>query len=244
MSGNFSNPILSSKNFARDGANCTATLSGTVNRCLILLALVFVAAGFAWINPGATVQAAMAKATTFFLVGFVVVVVTVFKREWAGVTAPLYALCEGLFLGAISRVLEMFFHGIVAQAVFLTFGVAFGMLLLYKSGIIRVTDKFAMVIGATVFGIAIIYLASMILSAFGINIPMLTSNGVAGIAFSAFVGVVAALSLAVDFEFIVQVSDRGLPAYMSWFAAFGLVNGLIWLYIRILDLLLRLRNRS
>jgi uncharacterized YccA/Bax inhibitor family protein len=244
MSGGFSNPILSRENFSTAGSDSSATLAGTVNRCLVLLALVFGAASFAWFTPGATVQAALAKATTFFFVGFALVVATVWKKEWAGVTAPLYAICEGLFLGAISRVLELFFPGIVVQAVFLTFGVAFGMLLLYKSGLIRVTDRFLMVIGAAIGGIFLLYLADLILSFFGVHIPLLTSNGTVGIAFSAFVLIIAALSLAVDFEFIVQVSDRGLPVYMSWFAAFGLANGLIWLYIRIIDLLLRLRNRG
>jgi uncharacterized YccA/Bax inhibitor family protein len=244
MNGNFSNPILSRENFSSVGADGSTTLAGTVNRCLILLALVFGAAGFAWFAPGATVQVAMAKATTFLLIGFVVAIVTMWKKEWAAATAPLYAVCEGLFLGAFSRVFEFFCPGIVAQAIFLTFGVAFGVLLLYKSGVIRVTNRFAMIIGAAMFGVCLLYIADLILSIFGIHIPLLISNGVGGIVFSAFVVVIAALSLAMDFECIVQVSARGLPVYMSWFAAFGLASGLILLYIRILDLLLRLRNRS
>jgi uncharacterized YccA/Bax inhibitor family protein len=163
--------------------------------------------------------------------------------EWAAVTAPLYAVFKGLVIGSLSRVFETVWPGIVFQAVMLTFGVAFGMLVLYRTGIIRVTASFNLIIGSAVFGIFILYFGSLILSLFGIAVPMINSAGPLGIAFSIFVVTIAALSLASDFDFIVQASNRGFPVYMSWFAAFGLTVTLIWLYLEILRLLAKFRSR-
>jgi uncharacterized YccA/Bax inhibitor family protein len=167
-----------------------------------------------------------------------------FKAEWSAVLAPLYAVMEGLSLGLWSMLFEIVYPGIVFQAVLLTFGVAFGMLLLYKTRIVRVTERFQMVIAAALFGIAAFYLVSFVLSIFGIHVSALTiSGGIFGIAFNVFVVVIAALSLACDFDFIVKISDRGLPKYLSWLAALGLAVGLVYLYVNILRLLARFRER-
>jgi uncharacterized YccA/Bax inhibitor family protein len=215
----------------------------TVNCCLILLALVFGGALFSWFNPGTTVSAVGGKLMMFSILGLVMVVATYMKSEWAGVTAPLYAICEGLVLGCVSRLAEMWYPGIVFQAILLTFGVAFGMLALYKAKIIKVNDRYMMLVGSAVFGICALYLVNFIMSFFGSGIPFLHSSGVFGIVFSVFVVVVAALCLGTDFELIRQISNRGLPKHMAWVAALGLMVTLIWLYLEILNLLIKLRDR-
>ncbi|MDR1595801.1 MAG: Bax inhibitor-1/YccA family protein [Puniceicoccales bacterium] len=243
MWNDVSNPILSRKNFRVSDSGEMATMAGTVNRCLILLGLVFASAAFSWVSLLASPVAVGPKVLLFLVLAVVTAVVTCVKKEWSGITAPLYAVFEGLVLGAISMVFELAYHGIVFQAVMLTFGVALGMLLLYRSGVIKVTEKFKMVVASALFGIFIFYAASWILSLFGVSASLSSSTSIFGLVFSAFVVVVAALSLAVDFDFIVEVSDSGLPKYMSWFAAFGLMVGLVYLYVQILHLLAKLRDR-
>jgi uncharacterized YccA/Bax inhibitor family protein len=169
--------------------------------------------------------------------------VTCIKKEWSGITAPLYAIFEGLVLGSVSRLFDLAYRGIAFQAVALTFGVTLGMLVLYRTGIIHVSDRYRMIVGSAMFGIALLYMTSWILSFFGVAIPMIHSSGLFGILFSVFVVAIAALYLAIDFDFIVKVSNRGMPNYMSWFAAFGLMVTLIWLYLEILRLLAKLRDR-
>jgi uncharacterized YccA/Bax inhibitor family protein len=243
MFRNTSNLILASRNFAYATGDETATLQGTVNRCLILLALVFGSTLFSW-SASATVQSAVrGKLLLFTILGLVTCVTTCIKKEWAGVTAPLYAVFEGLVLGLFSKFCELSYHGIVFQAISLTFGVAFGMIFLYKSGIIQISDRFRTIVGSAMFGICMFYLVSWILSFFGVAVPMINSSGVVGIGLSVFVVVIAALSLAIDFDFIVQVSDHGLQKYLSWFAAFGLMITLVWLYLEILRLLVKIRER-
>jgi uncharacterized YccA/Bax inhibitor family protein len=238
-----SNPILTSRNFVNTVADEAATLHGTVNRCLILLTLVFGCAAFSWSSTEMVPSAVGGKLLLFTILGLVTCVTTCIKKEWAGVTGPLYAVFEGLVLGLFSKLCELAYAGIVFQAVMLTFGVTFGMLILYRSGIIRVTDRFRAIVSSAMFGICMFYLLSWILSLFGVAAPMLHSYGILGIILSVFVVSIAALSLAIDFDFIVQVSNRGLPKYLSWFAAFGLMVTLVWLYVEILRLLIRTRQR-
>jgi uncharacterized YccA/Bax inhibitor family protein len=201
------------------------------------------AAMFAWFNPGETVAVIGGRVILFSILGVVAAFATLMKKEWSGVTAPLYAIFEGLTLGSISRVFEVVYQGIVFQAVALTLGVTVGMLVLYRAGIIKVTDRFRMIVGSALFGLCIFYVASWILSFFKISMPLIHSTGLLGIGFSVFVVAIAALCLAMDFDLIVKVSDRGLPVYMSWYAAFGLMVTLVWLYLEILRLLSKLRER-
>jgi uncharacterized YccA/Bax inhibitor family protein len=175
--------------------------------------------------------------------GFVVALVTVFKKNWAMVTAPIYALLEGLVLGALSAVFEARFPGIVIQAVGLTFGTLFALLMAYKSGLIKATENFKLGVVAATGGIALVYLASLALGFFGVSIPFIHGSGPIGILFSLFVVVIAALNLVLDFDFIEGGAAAGAPKYMEWYAAFGLLVTLIWLYIEILRLLAKLRSR-
>jgi uncharacterized YccA/Bax inhibitor family protein len=221
------------------------TIEGTINRTGILLLCVLATAVFTW-NQFFTNRdpaAVMPYVLIGVFGGFIMAMVTVFKKEWSGVTAPIYALLEGLFLGGISATLELRYPGIAVQAVALTFGTCFCLLLAYRSGLIRATQKFTLGIVAATGAIALIYLVSMVIGFFGIQIPYIFGNGPIGILFSLAVVVIAALNLILDFNFIEQGARQGAPKYMEWYAAFGLMVTLIWLYIEIVRLLTKLRDR-
>jgi uncharacterized YccA/Bax inhibitor family protein len=158
-------------------------------------------------------------------------------------TAPLYAVLEGLFLGGISALYELKFQGIVIQAVALTFGTLAALLLAYKSRLIKVTENFKLGVVAATGGIALVYLISIGLGFFGIRMPYLHDSGPIGIGISVFIVIVAALNLVLDFDFIEQGAAQGAPKYMEWYAAFGLLVTLIWLYLEILRLLAKVRRR-
>lgn len=228
---------------SRDGA--AMTLNGTVNKTGILLLLCVITAAFAWMQ----VSSPAGVANTGIYVwggaigGLVLALVTTFKKTWAPVTAPLYALVEGFFLGAISAMFELRFPGIVFQAVLLTFGTLFALLFAYRSGLIKATENFKLGVVAATGGIFLVYLATIVLGFFGINIPMIHDNGIVGIGFSLFVVVIAALNLVLDFDFIENGVEQGAPKYMEWYGAFGLMVTLVWLYIEFLRLLSKLQSR-
>jgi uncharacterized YccA/Bax inhibitor family protein len=175
--------------------------------------------------------------------GFVVAMVTIFKKEWSPVTAPIYALLEGLALGGISAAMELRYPGIAIEAVGLTFGTLFVLLLAYRSGLIPVTQKLRMGIVAATGGIAVFYLMEMVLGIFGIHFAAINGSGLIGIGFSLFVVAIAALNLVLDFDFIESGVQAGAPKYMEWYGAFGIMVTLVWLYIEILRLLSKLNNR-
>ena len=244
-----SNPTLHAGTFVgldRAGAGADRmTLQGTVNKTGILLILVVLAASWVWdmyftsANPGAVMPWMIGGA----IGGLVFAVVTVFKKHWAGVTAPAYCLLQGLFLGGLSSTLEARYPGIVIQAVGLTFGTLVALLLAYRSGLIRVTENFRLGVAAATGGIFLVYMATMVLGFFGVSMPFIHESGLIGIGFSLFVVVIASMNLVLDFDFIERGAALGAPKYMEWFAAFGLMVTLIWLYIEILRLLAKLRGR-
>jgi uncharacterized YccA/Bax inhibitor family protein len=236
------NPALNAKTFELADAGSTAmTVQGTVGRTGVLLALLFAATLFTW-NPAAP-QAGNGWMLIGGIGGFIIALITIFNKKAAPVTAPLYAVCEGLLLGGISSLFERMYPGIVVQAVLLTFGTLGSLLLAYTSGLIRPTENFKLGIVAATGGIALFYLVSMVLGFFGAGVPLIHSSGPFGIAFSAVVVVVAALNLVLDFDFIEQGAEQGAPKYMEWYAAFGLVVTLVWLYLEILRLLSKLNRR-
>jgi uncharacterized YccA/Bax inhibitor family protein len=239
------NPALSSKTFEGLGRTRAAmdvmTIQGTVNKTGLLLCLTLLAASWTWIlDPVAASPWMMAGV----IGGFIIALVTVFKQNWAFVTAPIYCLLEGLFLGGLSSILEARFPGIATQAVGLTFGTLFCLLVAYKTGVIKVTENFKLGIVAATGGIALIYLVTLVLGLFGTSVPFIHESGVIGIGFSLFVVVIAALNLVLDFDFIESGAAKGAPKYMEWYAAFGLMVTLIWLYVEILRLLAKLRSRD
>lgn len=243
------NPALNEKVFSRVGTPATAaeamSIQGTVNKSVLMLVLVLLTAGWTWNRYFAAGDLAAIAPWTLggALGGFVVAMVTIFKKSWAPVTAPIYALLEGLLLGGLSAIFEAQYPGIVIQAVGLTFGTLLALLAAYKSGIIRVTERFRLGVVAATGGIALIYVASMLLGFFGVNVPYIHESGVIGIGFSVFVVIVAALNLVLDFDLIETGAERSLPKYMEWYAAFALMITLIWLYIEILRLLAKLQRR-
>jgi len=241
-----SNPALNEKAFRTQAAVGDAmTVQGTVNKTGLLLLCVVVTSAWTWGLAHSETPAAVYPWMLGGLVGgLVMALVTIFKKEWSALTAPLYALLEGLVLGGISAIFEKSYPGIAVQAVGLTFGVLFVMLLAYKSGVIRATEKFKIGVIAATGGIALLYLVEMVLSLFfHFQVPMIHQSGPIGIAFSVFVVIIAALNLVLDFDMIETGARIGAPRYMEWFGAFGLMVTLIWLYLEILRLLAKARRR-
>jgi uncharacterized YccA/Bax inhibitor family protein len=241
-----SNPILKEKAFAGPVVGGEAmTIQGTVNKTGLLLFLVVVSAAWTWgLAHSETPEAAYPWMIGGALGGFVLALVTVFKKTWSPVTSPVYALLEGLFLGGISAVLERRYPGIAIQAVSLTFGVMFVMLLAYKFGIIRATRGFKLGVIAATGGIALVYLANMVMGFFFHSpLSFLSSSTPLGIGISVFIVIIAALNLILDFDMIESAARMGAPKYMEWYGAFGLMVTLIWLYLEILRLLGKVRER-
>ncbi|HTR20230.1 MAG TPA: Bax inhibitor-1/YccA family protein [Gemmatimonadales bacterium] len=244
------NPVLNDKAFQRADQAATYTgeqmsVEGAVNKTAFLLLLLVAPAAWVWTrffqtgDPAAVMPLMMLGVIGGLITGLA----TAFVPTWARLTAPVYAVCEGLALGGISAVFESQYPGLVLQSVGLTLGVLAAMLVLYRTGVIKVTDRFRMaVVGATA-GIALFYFVSIVLSFFSVNVPLIWSSGLWGIVFSLVVVGVAALNLALDFDFIEQGVTRGAPQFMEWYAAFGLLVTLVWLYLEILRLLAKLRRR-
>ena len=248
-----SNPALGSKTFqdaARFGGAIDATnrmtLNGTVNRTGILLICAFATAAFTWRTFMQTHDPSDVSGLLMLGVfgGFITAMVTIFKQNWAPITAPIYALLEGLFLGGISAFFELRYPGIAIQAVGLTFGVLLTMLVVYSSGLVRVTNKLRIGIIAATGGIALFYLLEMILGFFGIHFVAINGSSPIGIGFSLLVCAIAALNLVLDFDFVEQGVAYGAPKFMEWYAAFGIMVTLVWLYIEILNLLAKMRSRN
>ncbi|HZP24297.1 MAG TPA: Bax inhibitor-1/YccA family protein [Terriglobales bacterium] len=248
-----SNPALSGDSFRGEGiayGGESMTASGAVNKAGILVVLCVVAAAWTWNRffgapPDEAAQTVGLPIMVGGIGGFIVAIVTIFKKQWSAVTAPIYALLEGLVLGGISAMLELRFHGIAIQAVALTFGVLVAMLLAYRSGLIKVTDKLRLGIVAATGGIAVFYFLQFILGFFGVHF-LTAVNGATpiGIGFSILVVAIAALNLVLDFDLIENGARYGAPKYMEWYSAFALMVTLVWLYLEILRLLVKLRSRD
>ncbi|MCB0405244.1 MAG: Bax inhibitor-1/YccA family protein [Bdellovibrionales bacterium] len=243
-----SNPALSDKAFGAATAVSPTdrmTIQGTVNKTGVLLLLVIAAASYTWREFYSTWDPSSVAPWIWVgaFGGFAVAMVTIFKKEWAPITAPLYAVLEGLFLGAVSATFEAQYPGIVIQAVGLTFGTLLALLAAYKSQMIRATENFKLGVVAATGGICLLYFVSIVLGFFGIPISFIHSSGTAGILFSVFVVVIAALNLVLDFDFIENAAYRGVPKHMEWYGAFGLLVTLVWLYLEILRLLAKSRRR-
>ena len=235
------NPARQSNTFRKHLSGVSAgamTINGTINKTGFSLLLLMVSSILTWANPSLMVMAIPAT-----IMGIILAIATIFKPVYGYVTVPLYAIVEGVVLGAISWVFESSYPGIVIQAVFLTFGTLASLLLAYISGLIKATENFKLGVAAATGGIAIVYLISWVMSLFGSGISIIQSNSLYSIAFSGFVVVIAALNLVLDFDFIEEGAEMGAPKYMEWYGAFGLLVTLIWLYIEILRLLSKLQNR-
>ncbi|HPF51118.1 MAG TPA: Bax inhibitor-1/YccA family protein [Draconibacterium sp.] len=249
-----SNPVFKERVFARDynASGEVMTVNGTINKTALMLLLVVAGAVYTWNKfiaaSGNGVEYGMQAVLPWLAVGgiggFITVLITVFRPQSSGISAPIYAVFEGLLLGGLSAIFEMQYPGIVMRAVALTIAVFAGMLFFYRSGIIKVTNKFMMGVFAATAGIALVYLVSFIGGFFGMNTSFLYGNSNLSIGISLVVVAVAALNLILDFAFIERASASGAPKYMEWYGAFGLMVTLIWLYLEILRLLSKLASRN
>ena len=243
-----SNPALNSQIFQGEHAALgeSMTLDGTVNKTGILLVCAGASAAWAWHVFMQTRSAASVLPLMWIglLGGLVFAMITIFKKTWAPVTAPVYSLLEGLALGSISAVLELRYPGIAMQSVGLTFGTLLVLLLAYRSGLIPVTQKFRLGIVAATGAIMLLYIAEIVLGFFGIHFASINGNGMIGIGFSVVVVIIAALNLVLDFDFIESGVRAQAPKYMEWYGAFGIMVTLVWLYIEILNLLAKVRSRD
>lgn len=249
-----SNPVLKERSFARDYTTQSdvMTVNGTMNKTGLMLLLVIAGAFYTWTKffdaVATSPEAGFAAVAPWLAIGaiggLITALITAFRPQSSGITAPVYALLEGLFLGGISAVFEVQYGGIVRQAVMLTLAVFFVMLFLYRSGIIKVTQKFMLGVVAATAGIALVYLVSFIAGMFGAELVFLHGSSNLSIGISLVVVGIAALNLVLDFAFIERASAQGAPKYMEWYGAFGLMVTLIWLYIEILRLLSKVASRD
>jgi len=249
-----SNPAFSKKFFERTftdvADDSVMTLKGTASKSFLMVLLVILGASYTWRiffqNPNPEVIPT--SLTTYMMLGgiggFIMSLVIMFRPVSSPWAAPVYAVLEGLFLGAISSFFEYKLPGIVMQAASLTFLTLISMLFLYRTGIIRVTDKFRLGVFAATGGIALMYFVGFILNLFGIHFPMMHSGGTLGIVIGVVICGVAALNLVLDFDLIDRGAQEGLPKFMEWYSSFALMLTLVWLYLEILRLLAMISSRD
>ena len=234
------NPVLNKNSFNTSAFSSeTMTIEGTVNKTVMSL-LLLIGTGyytFTDTSPGVLIFCGIG--------GFIIALVTIFKKEWAPVTVPIYAILEGGLLGGISFMYNNLYNGIVTNAIFITVGILLSLLTAYRSGLIKPTENFKLGICAATGGIAIVYFVSFIMGMFGSNMGIMdpTNSSFTSIGFSLVVVLIASLNLVLDFDFIEEAAEKKVPKYMEWYGAFGLLVTLIWLYLEILRLLAKLSSR-
>ncbi len=243
-----SNPTLTEGAFNRhayltgEDPRSLMTISGTLNKSIILILLVIASSAMVWMAVAANQALAIPLVIGGVVGTLILSLIICFKKETAPILSPVHAILEGLFVGAISQVLNRLYDGIAAQAVIITVAIALTMLGLYRSGIIRATPMFTKVVVICTIGIGVTYLISFGMSMFGARMPFIHESGPIGIGISLFTSTIAALNLILDFNMIEKGAESGQPKYMEWYGAFGLMVTLVWLYIEVLRLLSKLRD--
>ena len=218
----------------------TMTVGGAVNRTFILVGLLLMSAGWMWTRA----ETSLGWLMPAVFVGLGLAIVTVIRPTVAHITAPLYALAEGVVVGGVSAVYEAAYPGIVIQAAVATIATLLALLVAYRSGLIKATENFRLGVAAATGAIMLVYLASFVLGFFGREVPYLHDSGPLGIGISVVIVAVAALNLVLDFDFIERGAERGAPKRMEWYAGFGLLVTLVWLYLEMLRLLGKMRSRD
>lgn len=256
-----SNPMLSEKKFYQKdyrtniSSSDAMTMNGTVTKTFFLVFLVIASAAYTW-HMASAQQPRIANVTPQFtpllslftfggaIGGFILALIVSFFPKTAPLLAPIYAVCQGLFLGIISFMLDTAYKGIALQAFMLTVATLALMLFLYRMGIIRVTERFKTIVYTATLAIVFTYLISFVLGFFGVQLSFLRDTSLISILISLFIVGIAALNLAIDFDFIEKGSQSGSPKYMEWYGGFALLVTLVWLYLEILRLLAKLRGRN
>ena len=244
------NPVLREKTFQNVATTSgePMTINGTLARTGLLLVLMLITGWWTWQHfvqgvaaggPAVGIAAVQPFLWGGLIVGLVMAFASAFKPAWSPVTAPLYALAEGTALGGISAIFELQYHGIVLQAILASVGVLVVMLALYRTGVIKVTQKFRMGVVAATGGILLLYLVQWGITAFTgyAGMSFINGGGMLGIGFSVLVVGLAALNLVLDFDLIERAAGQGAPKYMEWYCAFALMVTLVWLYMELLRLL-------
>ena len=235
------NPALNKNTFKNISSTSSdvMTIDGTVNKTFISLMILLFCSYYTFTTSN----------TGFIIIGFIggliTFLITIFKKTLSPYTVPLYAAFQGLLLGGVSSIYNHMYTGIVQQAIFLTFGIFSALLFAYKTKIIKPTENFKLGVFAATGGIGIVYIASFIMSFFGGGLSIMNPQNASliSIGFSFFVVIIASLNLVLDFDFIEEAAESNVPKYMEWYAAFGLLVTLIWLYLEILRLLSKLQSR-
>ena len=240
-----SNPALNSNTFKnivkKDSLHLhkTMTIRGTVDKTALALCMLVISGYYSFSQANLTLM------MIGMGLGFILLLITIFKKIWSPFTVPLYSISQGFVVGGISYFYNTQYEGIVLQAVLLTVLVLFSMLFAYRSKIIKPTENFKLGVFSAIGAIFLLYIISFIIGLFGSGLSILdpTNSSLASIGFSVFVVAIGAFSLVIDFDFIEEGAEKGAPKYMEWYGAFGLLVTLIWLYVEILRLLAKLRNR-
>jgi uncharacterized YccA/Bax inhibitor family protein len=243
------NPILKENTFEefQDAANedNVMTLQGTINKTGFLLLTVMIPALFVW--DQFNVSKDFSSIAPYFIVGilggFITGLILSFNKQLAAYLSVIYAALEGLALGGLSVIMDYRYPGIVIEALVLTFGILACLLVIYKLEIIKPSENFKLIVASSTAGIGVYYLISIVLSFFGVVVPLINDNSTVGIIFSLVVVIIASMNLVVDFDFIEQGVANKVPKYMEWYSAFGLMVTLIWLYIELLRLLAKSRSK-
>ena len=236
------NPALNKYTFRvqRMAGEASMTVDGTVNKTALGLILLMTTAIFSWNNP----EIALSLFQPISILTLILLLITIINKRSAPFIVPIYCLAEGIFLGGLSAIANMFFPGIANTAIAITFGILAALLFLYKSKLVAATENFKLGLFSATLGVAFIYFLYTILGLFGVELfEPLFSNGLEGILFSVFVIGIGSMNLVLDFDFIENGAEIGAPKYMEWYATFALMVTLIWLYLEVLNLLMKLRSR-
>ncbi len=221
-------------------------MEGVVFKTAFLLTLSLLSAAWVWQDFAAKQDLLLLRsyASVGGVISFVCAMATLFSPGWARFTAPVYAVCKGASLAGISLLVELWYPGVALQALPLTFAVLAGMLLVYRLGLVRVTPGLYAFVLSSMMGILLFYLLTWLLQLFGIGMPYLHQGSLLGIGFSLFVVGLASLNLLFDFDFIERAQRAGAPRHMEWYGAFALLLTLVWIYLELLQLLVRMRDRN
>ena len=237
----FRNGVLSRAGTATDEG--VMSLGGTIGKTFVLVALTIASALYTWSQVAARPSEVGFLMMIGLIGGLIVAMVTIFMPRMAPITSPIYAVLEGMALGGISMLYNTQYKGLPVQAVMLTFTVFLVMLTLYRFRVIRATERFRSVVLAAGMGLLLFYVVNLVMSFFGTGLPLINSASPMGIGFSALACTIAAFFLILDFDLVEEGIAKGAPKHMEWYAGFSLLLTLVWLYLEMLRLLGKLRER-